>query len=245
MAIKMNPYIRKSLYVVSLGLLITLFVVLSNRQQDEHCTAIEIEIDAPLEKQLLSDAIIQDKLDLWYSNGLSGVQRSSINLMEVEDKIETLPAVKNAEVSLDLNGVLSIEVEQRIPLVRIIPESGNSFYLDASYTKIPDQDIEVARVPIANGRFSEAMIKKVYTLSTYVQENAFIKALTEQIFVNTKGDLVIIPKIKNQQIIIGDTTDVPEKFQKLIDFYNEGLNKIGWDSYRTINLKYKDQVVCN
>ena len=88
------------------------------------------------------------------------------------------------------------------------------------------------------------MIKKVYTLSTYVQENEFMEALTEQIFVDDNSDLVIIPKIKNQRIVIGDTTLIPEKFEKLILFYQEGLNHIGWEKYHTINLKYKNQIVC-
>jgi cell division protein FtsQ len=245
MAIKMNPYVRKSLYVVALFLIIALFAVLKGKQETQHCSEILISISAPLEKQLITERIIQDKLDQWYSNGLSGVAQKDINLREVELKIEEMPAVKKAEVSFDLRGILSIDIEQRIPVIRIVPKGKESYYLDNSFVKIPDNDVEVARVPIANGVLSAAMIKKVYTLSTYVQENAFIEALSEQIFVNNKGDLVIVPKIKNQKIVVGDTNNIEEKFKKLIDFYNEGLNKTGWDTYQTINLKYKDQVVCN
>ena len=27
-------------------------------------------------------------------------------------------------------------------------------------------------------------------------------------------------------------------------FYRSGLQNIGWDAYRTIDIRYKDQVVC-
>jgi cell division protein FtsQ len=76
-----------------------------------------------------------------------------------------------------------------------------------------------------------------------VYENAFIDAITEQIFVEN-GDLIIIPKINNQKIVIGDTNNIPEKFEKLTDFYVDGLNHVGWNKYQIIDLKYKNQIVC-
>ncbi len=245
MSVSVKPYLRKTLYIVSLILLGVLFITLKNNQEEQACMDIKILIDAPIEKQLITQNLIKDKLDEWYTNGLSGVMYKDINLIDVESRIKKLSAVKNVEVSFDLRGELKIQIEQRIPVVRIINSNGSSYYLDNEFKKIPSSGTDVARVPIANGNFTETMIKKVYTLSTYVQENDFMQALTEQIFVDKKGDLIIVPKVRNQTIIIGDSLNIEEKFNKLIDFYKYGLNQIGWDKYQTINLKYKDQVVCN
>jgi cell division protein FtsQ len=45
--------------------------------------------------------------------------------------------------------------------------------------------------------------------------------------------------------VFGDAKDFEEKFEKLKTFYTEGLNKTdGWNKYSTINIKYKNQVVC-
>lgn len=168
-----------------------------------------------------------------------------MSLPDIEERLEGMPSVRNAEVSFDLRGELKLQIEQRMPVVRIVRSTGEQYYLAKDFTKIPVSGTDVARVPISNGRLTNAMIKKVYTLSTYVHENAFMEALTEQIFVNNNGDLVIIPKVKNQRIIMGDTQNIEKKFSKLIDFYTGGLNHVGWDKYKTINLKYKDQLVCN
>jgi cell division protein FtsQ len=208
------------------------------------CDKIVVLIDAEVEQQLVTERLINERISTWYVGGLIGISQSELSLEDVEHKIESMPAVLNAEVSFDLRGTLLIAVEQRKPLVRIIPIYGESYYLASGMIKIPVTGTDVARVPIANGRLTNAMIKKVYTLSTYVHENSFMKALTEQIFVDNTGDLVIIPKVKNQRIVIGDITELEEKFSKLIDFYSEGLNHIGWDKYKIINLKYKDQIVC-
>jgi cell division protein FtsQ len=239
-----NPYIRKTLYVLSLVLLVGLLFFLRKDHQGQTCDVITVEIEAEVEKQLVTERLVNDRISEWYSGGLLGTAKSDLSLEEIERKLESMPSVKNAEVSFDLRGTLLITIQQRNPLVRIIPQSGESYYLARGLIKIPVSGTDVARVPIANGRLTNAMIKKVYTLSTYVHENTFMKALTEQIFVDNKGDLIIIPKVKNQRIIIGDVVELEEKFSKLIDFYTEGLNHIGWEKYKIINLKYKDQIVC-
>ena len=242
---KIAPYLRKLMYLLSLLVVVPLVVVLKRNHNRQICTDVQILIDAPIEKQLITKKRIQDNLNSWYQEGLSGVENQDIDLADIEDQLESLAPVYNAEVSFDLRGVLKIQIDQEIPVVRIIQSTGKSFYISKRNVQIPVSESDVARVPIANGRFSKAMITKVYTLSTYVYENEFMEALTEQIFVDDNSDLVIVPKIKNQRIIVGDTTDVPAKFEKLIDFYKHGLNHIGWDKYRIVNLKYKDQIVCN
>jgi len=244
MPIKRNPYIRKLLYLVSVILLIALFVVLKQNQNKQICEKITIEIDAPIEKQLVTKRLINNQLNRWYVGGLLGISQANLSLPTIEKLIQQMPSVKKAEVSFDLRGELLIEIEQRIPVMRVVPAYGASYYVSKDFAQIPANTTEAARVPIVNGNLTKTMIKKVYTLSTYVQENEFMEALTEQIFVDDNNDLVIIPKIKNQRIVIGDTTLIPEKFEKLILFYQEGLNHIGWEKYHTINLKYKNQIVC-
>jgi cell division protein FtsQ len=35
-----------------------------------------------------------------------------------------------------------------------------------------------------------------------------------------------------------------EKMEKLLALYRTALNKEGWEQYRQINVKFKDQVIC-
>ena len=66
----------------------------------------------------------------------------------------------------------------------------------------------------------------------------------QQFFVNEEGDIEFIPRVGNHTVVLGNDQFLDEKFNKLIHFYKEGLNKKGWDNYKVINLKYKNQVVC-
>lgn len=242
---KFLPYLRKTLFVLAVVALTGILVVLWQKHQKDICSEVVIEIVVPLDKQLLTEFHIQDYLDKIYSGGLVGLTVGDIDLNDIEKRIRLLPAVSRAEVSFQINGTLNIEIDQKIPIVRVYENESSSFYLDFANNRIPAVDMEAARVPIATGALSEGMIKKIYTLSTYVQENRFMEALVEQIFVTDDGDLIIIPKFKSQQIIIGDTTELESKFKRLELFYKEGLKHIGWEKYKTINLKFADQIVCN
>ena len=45
-------------------------------------------------------------------------------------------------------------------------------------------------------------------------------------------------------IELGSTADFQEKLQRLRTFYREGLERVGWNKYKTISLAYDGQVVC-
>ena len=174
-----------------------------------------------------------------------GLELRDININDIEKRLKLEAPIKNAEVSTQLNGKINIQIEQRVPLIRIFTADVFNFYLDNEGIRIPASGLDPARVLVATDIQGDTMIKKVYTVSTYVHENAFMKALSEQIFVNSQSDLIIIPKIHKQRIIIGDTSDLDDKFARLEAFYRDGMKNFGWEKYKTINLKFKDQVVCN
>ena len=54
----------------------------------------------------------------------------------------------------------------------------------------------------------------------------------------------LVPRTGSHTVIFGSPDDAEEKLAKLLTFYRRGLRNIGWEEYRTINVKYKEQVVC-
>lgn len=57
-------------------------------------------------------------------------------------------------------------------------------------------------------------------------------------------ELMLVPRSGDFRIVFGEIDDCDRKLEKLLRFYRDGLGKIGWDRYGTINLKYNNQVVC-
>ena len=54
-----------------------------------------------------------------------------------------------------------------------------------------------------------------------------------------------MPVLGDQKILFGDTSRMKDKLNNLFVFYNNVLNRIGWDKYETLDVRFKGQVVAS
>jgi cell division protein FtsQ len=85
--------------------------------------------------------------------------------------------------------------------------------------------------------------RKVYELARTVYDDKFLNALIEQIYVESNGKVILVPKLGRQKILFGDIASVDHKFEKLKAFYKTGMPNSGWNRFKYLNLEWKDQVV--
>lgn len=196
---------------------------------------------------------------------LEGKPMSSINISLLEKSIDSNPFISGAEVFSSIDGKITIDVKQRNPVLRIVNFNDESFYIDDEGVFMPLSEKYAARVPVANGfifdRFSEGkvvkysndksgdstlhMIDRIFHVAEYLQKDDFWKAAVEQIYVNADGDLELVPRIGGHTVVLGSDEKLGDKLDKLFLFYRESQNIPNWNSFKTINIKYKDQVVCS
>jgi len=236
------------------GLIISLAFV--NDQADEvKCSKIRVKIEP--ENILLfvdRETVIKTIRADGDEKMITGEKISSLNISALEKKLINNKMILHAQVFTDLNGVLTVNIIQREPILRILKPDGTGFYIDRRGTKMPLSSRFTARVPVATGSIYEScfgsdsiksfVCTELFKIATYVDKDAFWKAQIEQIFVTADNELVLIPKLGDHQIIFGNTQDMDEKFKKLMLFYKEGLDRMGWNKYKSINVSYKGQVVC-
>ena len=77
-----------------------------------------------------------------------------------------------------------------------------------------------------------------------IESDAFLKAQITAVEFDDNDDLIVYPRVGNHKIILGSSKDLDSKFEKLKVFYRQGLEKVGWDRYSQINLKFENQIVC-
>jgi cell division protein FtsQ len=243
----------------------SLFVLgfVNEKQQSLRCKTVNIEINDDVPHEFINE---QEVRELISKNGKpAGKPLATINTSLLEKIILSNPFVKRAEVYSTVDGELNVKVWQRDPVLRVINMHDEQFYIDTDGNFMPVSDNYTTPVIVANGyifnSYSEMkidrqtpgaqdsaaiprIINQVYALVQYIMADSFLTANTEQVYVNEQQELEIIPRIGQQRIIFGDTTDMSGKFNRLMVFYKEGLSKTGWNNYNTINLKYRDQVVC-
>ena len=70
------------------------------------------------------------------------------------------------------------------------------------------------------------------------------KAQVEQIDVTKEGQIRLVPRVGEHILILGTADDVEKKLERLMNFYKNGLDNVGWNKYRSISVAYDNQVVC-
>lgn len=234
------------------------------KQHEVKCSEVIISISDDNGNYFLENS---DVLELLNSRNRqpAGKPLHEINTAMLETIINTNPYVANTEVFSTIDGKLHIHVKQRNPVMRIINNDGENFYIDDNACLMPVSEKYTPDIIAASGNIfghysqrkieeryftandtanKKYIIAQLYTIAKFLQHDSISNALFTQVYVNENSEIELIPRIGDQRIIIGDAGDLRRKIDKLMIFYKEGLNKTGWTQYSTINLKYENQVVC-
>jgi cell division protein FtsQ len=252
----------KKAVTISVWLVVfTGLIVLVGSIEKEHkkitCKSIEVLIDYKDADPLIDEKMIKKSVHSSFDT-LVGKRISDINLIEIEKLVQQNEFVEFAEVFYTLTGHLKIKVIQKQPLLRVINKHNQNYYIDVSGDAMPVKQGFSSRILVASGNIPYAysdslnliknenfpILKEVYQLALHIKNDPFLNPLIEQIYVNQDKEFELVPKIGRHIIQFGDISDMETKFGKLIVFYQTGMGKAGWSKYNTINLKFKDQVVC-
>ena len=167
-----------------------------------------------------------------------------INTYLLEEFINNHPNIKKAELYLTIDGNFCIDVKQRQPIVRVFQEN-DSYYLDDEIMKFTLSDKYTARVlHVYWSEITEERRKILATIIEYIEKDQFLKAQITAIEFDGVDELILYPRVGDYKIILGDSYDLVNKFERLKLFCLNGLEKVGRDRYSHINLKFDNQVVC-
>jgi len=186
---------------------------------------------------------------------LVGRTLESIPIHEMETDLRQIPFVFSAIVTIDMDGVLTVRVKQREAVVRVINEKGLDFYIDMQGHKMPVSLKYVPHVPVVNGYISEPyngaldsiesqLVKDIFKTAQFISNDSIWNSQVVQLYVNEQRDIELIPRVGNQQIILGNADSLERKFDKLKLFYSKIVPKTGIGAYKSVNLKFAGQLVC-
>ncbi|NJO86599.1 MAG: hypothetical protein HC821_00455 [Lewinella sp.] len=205
---------------------------------------------------LLNQDTVTNLLTRSFTKPLDQLFLAEVDLGRLEAVLARHPLVAEAEVMLDTDMELHISITQRNPLVRIISNNGQNYYLDQTGAKMPLSRGFTARVPVASGNIvawsddylsrPEHQLYQLFALVKLFQSDDFLSALIEQIYYTNQGELVLAPKVGDQVIYLGryDPAKTLERLNRLKVFYAKGLPYEGWKKYSSFDLRYEKQVVC-
>lgn len=246
-----------------LGVLTMMFFV--NAGYDDVTTqAPEINIVKPGGHNFVTEEKVKVLMnDLGYS--FTNQSLGEIELERIEQEVKTIPGVKEVQAYKFSNGVVKLDIEQQLPIARVILKDGKmGCYLDVDGEVIPLSQDYIAKVPVFTGYIIEPyneipgiaeitvndsvsdlhVLDEIYELALLINNDEFLSAQILQVYVNADEEFELIPRVGNHRVMFGGMEDAQDKLFRLKYFYTEGdIDVKEINLYDTLNLKYKDQIV--
>lgn len=222
------------------------------QQRNRRVRDVSIQIRNASEVQFLTEDAVREML---FKARHVDPRREQVNRLDehsMEAILQSNPWVREAQVFTDAEARLHINVHQRIPAVRVFELSGDSYYLDTSRRSMPLCSRFSSYVPVITGvphlgndSMGQLLRGEILGLVNYFSARPFWNAQVSQIVMRPDYGFELIPVLGSQRIIIGDTSNLAEKLDNLFAFYKQVQNRLGWDQYRSIDLRYKGQIVAS
>ena len=253
--------LKTLLLFATLSYLIFAVVKVSHPTQEMVCTGVEFLftdsgqtnlIDRPMLEMLLTKNKIAPKGHVLAEKAISlggSVQKApylqaEIDLHDIEQRLSANPYIDTVNCYHTASGKLCVRVTPRRPLLHVFAQDGDEFYIDTKGGIMPAGGLPTD-LPIVTGHVTRQMSNtRLLMLGNLLQSDQYWKRQAQQVVINEKGWIEIIPRFSGQRILLGEPKDLQEKLNRVRMFYEKAMPRVGWNKYSTINAAFKNQIIC-
>ena len=231
---------------VAVGIYLILAVTAFNDPDEamaKECTEVKIDIEKESMEGFLNPGEVKKLLTQHKLYPLSQPM-STISPRKMEETLQKSPFVEKAECYKTLSGHVCINIKQRIPVIRIMADNGDNYYLDNHGNIMPESGY-ATDILIATGNISKKYAQRVLSkIANHIVSNSFWRNQTVQLNVLANGTLEMVPRVGEHIVYLGSPANINNKLERLRKFYIYGLNKAGWNKYNYINVEFNNQIIC-
>jgi cell division protein FtsQ len=252
--------ILKILLIIPVSYLIVIPVYMASSTNSMPCGGVVVDISDSSDYHFVTK---KQLLNLAYGNSarIAGKPVKEVSVSAIENRINGLRELKKAEAYMTIDGMVHIYVEQRNPVMRVIPDNGGDYFIDEDGIVMRRRNLYNPRLHIVEGNVNisaamlngvsvldtsikKSVLKDIYPLVNYINDDKFWSAQIDQIYIDRNDEIDLILRIGSQQIHLGTAENYEGKLRNLEAFYDKVLPEVGWNKYSLINLEFKDQIVC-
>ena len=231
------------LLLAVVGYLVVAIWKFGGESEDRTCEGVRVEIIDSIPDGFITDDYIRSILT---KNKISpqGMKISAINLEQIEQLMLDEPHIERASCYYDAAGRLCIKVVPQQPILHVINQKGEDYYLSSTGLTMPTASFNVD-LCVATGNISKKFASEhLLELAKFIHDDLFWSEQIEQINVVGPDEIELYPRVGQHIIELGSVDNFQEKLSRLRIFYREGLERVGWNKYKRISLAYDGQVVC-
>lgn len=229
---------------IAIAVYLVLAITLFNEPEEKAtvCTEVNIHVD-DTQNGLLSAAEVKHLLQQQRLYPLAQPLQF-VSTRDMEEHLMTNPYVESVECYKTQNGHVSVYLQQRQPVLHVMPSNDSQYYVDMHGDILPHSRL-AGNLLVATGTMERKYAQqRLAPIARYIMSNEFWLSQTEQLNVLPDGTLELIPRVGNHIIYLGAPTNIPHKLERLRKFYKYGLSHAGWDRYERISVEFDNQIVC-
>ena len=218
-------------------------ILMNGKEEDGVCRQVTVVVKDSADRHFIDR---KDVLSILKNTSLYPINQRlrDINTEKIERKVADNELIDRVSVYKTPSGNINIEVTQKTPVLRVFSTQG-SYYIDEHGHIMPVSPRYATYLPIASGNIEKSFATTdLYKFALFLQKHDFWNNQIEQIYVYPNKEVELIPRVGDHRIFLGSFDDFREKMDHLQLFYEQAIPKVGWEKYRIINLKYKNQIVC-
>jgi len=164
-----------------------------------------------------------------------------VKIPELEKKINQIPFVDSANVYMNLNGNLNVDIRQRVPIFRL-NKDGRDFYVDEKGVEFPISRNFSYPCMLVMGDVQASEYQELGKLIEKIDKDDFSKKYFIGI-TKEKGGYNLLTSDGNYKVEIGDLDNIEFKVKGFKTFVEKYLVDQNPQKYKKISLKYENQIV--
>ncbi|WP_313268245.1 cell division protein FtsQ/DivIB [Epilithonimonas vandammei] len=164
-----------------------------------------------------------------------------VKIPELEKKINENPFVDSANVYMNLNGNLNVDIKQRVPVFRL-SKNGKDFYVDEKGVEFPISRNFSYPCMLVMGDVDASEYQELGQLVEKIDKDDFSK----KYFIGIKKEkdsYNLLTSDGNYKVEIGDLENIDFKVKGFKTFVEKYLVYQNPNKYKKISVKYNNQIV--
>lgn len=207
------------------------------------CSEVRIDINNDNTEGFINASEIKKLLDRQHLYPLAQ-RMADINARNIEETLQKSPFVEKAECYKTQSGHVCISLRQRMPILHIMSDKGENYYLDTFGNILPESRYPSDMI-VVTGAISQKYARKLLTqVGNILLGDKFWQDQVVQVNVLSDGTLEMVPRVGDHIIFLGAPVGIDKKLERLRKFYLYGLNEAGWNKYSRISVEFDNQIIC-
>ena len=165
----------------------------------------------------------------------------NLDIPKLEKRLNAIPAVDSANVYLNLNGKLNLDITQRVPVFRLT-KKGETFYVDERGIEFPVSKNYSHPCMLISGNVAKEEYPDVIQLVRTIEMDPFSKKYFIGV-VKDGSNYNLLSTDGNYKVEIGDLDNIEFKLKGFKAFVEKFVQYQDPAKYSKISVKYDNQIV--